>query len=117
MSRSRRGRREYFTDGKTREFMALLDASVRFYVDDVFSGVIDSNDNGFASLSLDISEGSHNWYAFAYKTGYMNATSSSYSFTYSVPEPEPETTSGIPGFPFESILLSARVANWYINFH
>ena len=84
------------------------DASVKFYVDDVFSGVVDSNNNGFASLSLDISEGSHNWYAFAEKTGYLNATSSSYSFTYLVPEPEPEPekTSGIPGFPFESILLS-----------
>ena len=86
------------------------DASVRFYVDDVFSGNVDTNDKGFASLSLDVSEGSHSWYAFADKTGNMNVTSSKYSFTYSIPEPdpepEPETPGGIPGFPIESLVLS-----------
>jgi len=87
------------------------DVSVKFYVDDVFSGVVDSNNNGFASLSLDVSEGSHNWYAFAEKTGYKNATSSTFNFSYEELEPEPETTSGIPGFPTESLILSILLAS------
>ena len=92
----------------------ISDASVRFYVDDVFSGVVDSNDNGFASLSVDVSEENHNWYVFTEKTGYLNVTSSVYSFRYSVPEPadpEPETSGGIPGFPIEAIILSIMLAS------
>ena len=89
----------------------VSDASVKFYVDDVFSGVVDSNNIGFASLRLDVSEGSHNWYVFAEKTGYKNATSSTFNFFFEELEPEPETPEGIPGFPVESLILSILLAS------
>ncbi len=92
-------------------------ASVRFYLDDAYVGSHDSNSSGYAYLSMDVSEGSHNWYITASKTGYLGTTSVAKVFKYMVQEPEPEPK-GIPGFPIQSMVLGiifVTVFMWMIR--